>query len=454
MDRLPVSSKHKGISAVCLSAWFWATYAEGTPAFMVPALYPILGLTPVSAAGIFSAFGLGLLAGSVVLSYLSDQIGRRAIFQIDLLLFSIFTGAMLFATDYWQVVVCVFFAQCGFGGTMTTDNAYISECFPPSKRGYYQTLLGLTFPPALALVPIVYLIGLNYVPSLGWKLMPLLALISAVTIFWLRRVLPESVRFLISRGKIDQANKIVAQFEASAGPQYKYDGPVVAPRLEVKRKAAARPSLFANRTYAKYTIVFCLGWIGQFTVTTTTNLLPTVFTSGLGGMATGIYLTIIVTIVVQIANAVSRLFTTLTVDSLGRRFNMLFGMILGAIGCIAIVYPWANRTTVPLWELAVPAMLATFSNSWFTAFMVSATELYPVEARSMAYGLPSACGRVASILAPFWLLAVASTMSLYFYPVATVLLVVAILTYFWIPETKKSLIDVSSKDSLLLGTNP
>ena len=72
----------------------------------------------------------------------------------------------------------------------------------------------------------------------------------------------------------------------------------------------------------------------------------------------------------------------------------------------------------------------------------------------MAYGLTSACGRVASIVAPFWLIAVASNMSLYFYPVAIILLVVAALTYFWIPETKKSHIEISSKDNLLLGTNP
>jgi putative MFS transporter len=302
------------------------------------------------------------------------------------------------------------------------------------------------------MVPVAMMLAVPMVPTLGglpfgWRLIALIGALPAFLVFWARRTLPESVRFLLSRGKVDEAEKIVEKLEVSAGPKYHYDGPSIAPTL--KRIGKANPKLLVMRPYIFYTIPLALGGVGLFASNAPQYYLPTVFMMGLGGMAVGLTTTVIVSQLVYASQLVSRLFGTIFIDRIGRRWVMIIGLIICGIGMATWAYPWVHRTEVSFLYLVVPPMLALWSNLWYTGYAISTTELYPIEARGMAYGWVYGPGRLMAAVAPALMAALISNISIYFYVFAALEMVVVALTLKWIPETAKLKLEASSQDQLL-----
>ena len=148
------------------------------------------------------------------------------------------------------------------------------------------------------------------------------------------------------------------------------------------------------------------------------------------------------------ARLISRVFATTTIDRIGRRRVMMIGSTLTAIGMTAWAYPWVHRTEVPFLFLIVPGILSMWTDCYQTGFLVSGSELYPVEARSMAYGWGSGVGRVATTLSPLFMVALMSDISIFFYFVSALWIVILLTTAKWIPETARRTIEVTSKDSI------
>jgi putative MFS transporter len=344
----------------------------------------------------------------------------------------------------------------GVSGLYAVDNAYMAEFLPPKSRGKWQSAMVLSLAPGFILgtqlmlvVPsIPTLAGLQF----GWRLIPLIGAIPALLIFLVRRTLPESVRFLLSRGRVEEAAKIVERLEASAGPKYHYEGPAVAPQLT--RIGKANPKLFFVKPYIFYTIPLWLGVVGNWLVLTAQNFLPTIFMMGLGGGMTTLMATVMIAQLLNVSKLLARVGATLGMDRIGRKGNMIIGIVLAAIGMTAWAYPWAHRTEVPFLYLVVPGMLSVCTDFWFMAWVVSSSELYPVEARSMAYGWASGLGRLMLALGPLFMVALLANIELFFYTVAIFYVVVLILTLMWIPETSKKRIEESSKEPVFKGTAP
>lgn len=450
MDRLPMTRLHKTMWLVCTLAWFFDGYEQGSPSSILPFAFKEFHLTAALGALILSAAGIGLLIGSYLFAYMADRFGRRVIFQVDILLYAVFGGLRVFATGWVDLLVYTMIAHTGISGLYAVDNAYIAEYLPPKSRGKWQDAMVTSYVPGF-MVAIALMLAVPALPTLagfsfGWRLIPFIGFFPALLLFSVRRTLPESVRFLLSRGMVDEAAEIVKKFERSAGPNYTYDGPPLAPTIT--RIAKASPSLFLRKPYLQYTIPMWLGWIGSFLVNSAQVFLPTVFMLGLGGAVTGLMETVIITQLTSFSRLVSRLFTTFTIDAFGRRRNMILGCVVASIGMATWAYPWAHRAQVPFLFLIVPAMLSVWNDCWVMSFSVSSSELYPIEARSMAYGWASGVGRLASALGPLFIVALLSNIEIFFYSIATIWLVILIMTWKWIPETTKARLEVSSKEPI------
>jgi SP family xylose:H+ symportor-like MFS transporter len=245
---------------------------------------------------------------------------------------------------------------------------------------------------------------------------------------------------------VEEAAKIVEKLEASAGANYHYEEAPIAPTLA--RKAKADPKILFVKPYILYTIPLWLGFVTLMFVSSTTYFLPTIFMMGLGGAVTGLMATVIIQQSINASRLVARVFAMLTIDKFGRKPILVLGSAITCIGMATWGYPMMHRGEVPFLFLIVPAILSMWADCWMTAFLVSNSELYPVEARSMAYGFAMGIGRVASISSPLLMVALLANIDVYFYLVAILSLVALIITVKWIPESARRTIEVSSKDSV------
>jgi putative MFS transporter len=158
-----------------------------------------------------------MFVGAVVLSVISDYFGRRTLYLVDLLLYSLFSLAVAFAPDVTWVIVFRFLAGIGLGATPVLTDVYLSEMLPASVRGRY-TAWAYTF--GLLGVPIAgllsqALVGATFLMA-GWRWLLVVGALGAVVVWWLRRGLPESPRWFEIRQKTAEAEVAVGAIEQAA----------------------------------------------------------------------------------------------------------------------------------------------------------------------------------------------------------------------------------------------
>ena len=176
--------------------------------------------------GLFGAIGFGWLA---------ERIGRLPTLLITIVLFVSMDIACLFARSGTAMMVFRFLHGVGTGGEVPVASAYINEFISAKKRGRFFLLYELIFPIGLMFAGIA---GYFLVPHFGWKALFIVGLIPAILMIPLRILMPESPRWLASKGRIEKADKVVSMLEHEAVKEGKtLPEPVVRP---VDPKATAR----------------------------------------------------------------------------------------------------------------------------------------------------------------------------------------------------------------------
>ena len=159
-----------------------------------------------------SAGFLGLLVGSLLAGFVGDLKGRRVAYQINLLLFGGFTFLGAFAPNMAVLSLCRLGAGLGLGAEIVTGFAMVNEFAPMNRRGHWCAIVSLV---ANCGVPIAMLLCAWIIPRWSWRpLFVAIGLVAAI-IWWLRRDIPESPRWLAVRGRYDEADAIVKQLEAN-----------------------------------------------------------------------------------------------------------------------------------------------------------------------------------------------------------------------------------------------
>ncbi len=179
-------------------------------------IFASLAVLKVAGFGVFVfATFAGLWVGTLAFGQVADRFGRRAVFTGSLIWYSVTTAIMAFQTNGFDLVLWRFIAGIGIGVELVTIDAYISELVPREARGrafcFNQVITFLAVPACALLAwglkgssPI----GLDY-----WRAIILIGSAGALIVWFLRRGLPESPRWLARHGKGDEALAIVADLE-------------------------------------------------------------------------------------------------------------------------------------------------------------------------------------------------------------------------------------------------
>jgi MFS family permease len=175
-----------------------------------------LHLTPSQAGFQATAYLIGAVGGALLFSYLTDRMGRKKLFMITLAVYIVATLCTAFAWNFWSFAFFRFLTGTGIGGEYSAINSAIDELIPGRVRGRVD--LGINgswwIGTALAASTSLLLLDQSILPhSIGWRLAFGLGAILGLAVLLIRRYVLESPRWLMTHGRVKEAEKIVSEVE-------------------------------------------------------------------------------------------------------------------------------------------------------------------------------------------------------------------------------------------------
>ncbi|MCY8002633.1 MFS transporter [Bacillus haynesii] len=186
----PVSERRLlGIAGL---GWLFDAMDVGILSFIIAALHAEWKLTPQEMSWIGSVNSIGMAVGAFVFGLLADRVGRKYVFMITLLFFSIGSGLSALTTTLWAFLILRFFIGMGLGGELPVASTLVSETVAPERRGRIVVLLESFWAFGwLAAALISYFI----IPAYGWQIALLITAIPAFYALYLRIALPDSPKY-------------------------------------------------------------------------------------------------------------------------------------------------------------------------------------------------------------------------------------------------------------------
>jgi MFS transporter, putative metabolite:H+ symporter len=172
--------------------WMFDAMDVGILSFIIAALKTEWNLTTEQMAWIGSVNSIGMAVGAMLFGVLADRIGRKHVFIITLLLFSIGSGVSAFATTLSFFLILRFLIGMGLGGELPVASTLVSESVPAEKRGKVVVLLESFWAGGWL---IAALISYFVIPKYGWQAALIISAIPAFYALYLRINLPDSPRF-------------------------------------------------------------------------------------------------------------------------------------------------------------------------------------------------------------------------------------------------------------------
>lgn len=218
LDRLPWSRWHWLVVGALGVTWL----LDGLEVSIVAALGPMLthpdalNLTQAEVGLTVSAYLAGSVVGALIFSYLTDRQGRKKWFMITLALYLAATVLTALSWDLKSFMFFRFLTGAGIGGEYAAINSAIDELIPARSRGHTDLAINGTWWLGSAAGALLTLLLLNpaiFPESIGWRLCFVFGAVLGVAMIIVRRVIPESPRWLMTHGRACDAEAIVSQIE-------------------------------------------------------------------------------------------------------------------------------------------------------------------------------------------------------------------------------------------------
>lgn len=218
LDRLPWGRFHSMVVAALGITWI----LDGLEVTLAGALAGALKQSPVlqfsnTDIGIASsAYLAGAVFGAIFFGWLTDRLGRKKLFFITLSVYLVATAATAGSWDIFTFALCRFITGAGIGGEYAAINSTIQELIPARVRGWTDLVINGSFWIGAAIGAVGSLVLLDPAvidPEVGWRLAFLIGAALALVIFFMRLWIPESPRWLMTHGRAEQAERVMAGIE-------------------------------------------------------------------------------------------------------------------------------------------------------------------------------------------------------------------------------------------------
>jgi putative MFS transporter len=368
-----------------------------------------------------------------VFAYFADKYGRRAIFTYSMLWYSAATLVMAFQDTGLGISLWRLIAGIGIGVELVTIDTYIAELAPKSMRGR-----AFAFNQAIqfSIVPVVAFVAYKLVPISplgydGWRWVVLIGSIGALFVWFIRRNIPESPRWLINHGRLDEAEAVTASIEAKVMADL---GGASLPVPDTHSVEKAEPvgrlaEIFQPRYRSRTFMLMVFQFFQTFGFYGFAAWVPTLI-----AQQTGINLgaSLLYSFIIAIANPFGPLLAMSFADKFERKWQLV-----AAACCIGIFgMAFSFQTTMPL--LILFGVLITLSNNVLSyAFHGYQSELFPARVRARAIGFTYSLSRISAVFASFiigFILQTAGTKGV-FSLIAVAMLIVVVSIGGWGPRT-------------------
>lgn len=400
LEWLPVSRWHWRLVVVVGLGCFFDLYEVFLGGVLAPVLGKEFALGSTGKALVIASGFAGMFVGAVVLSIAADRFGRRRVFMINLLVYSLFSLGTAFSPDIETFLVLRFLTGMGLGAELVLIDTYLAEFSPARARGrltawaYTIGFLGVPLAALLGgrLVARQQLFGID-----GWRWLLVFGSLGAVLVVVLRRALPESPRWLESRGRHADARAVVDSVvravasdavdrpSTTAEVPHRSDDDEARTLADVLRSAFRDHrsrlvmlvifQIFQTAAYYGFAALAPLVLVGKgFTVTESLGYAALSFAGyPLGSLA------------------------SIPILERFERKHIIIASALG-IGACGMVFAAADRVPV---IVVAGFLLTAVSNVFSNAFHIYQAEIFPTAIRSTASGLAYSVSRAVSAVLPF-----------------------------------------------------
>lgn len=389
VERLPVSGWHAFMRIVIGSATFFDAFDSLAIAFVLPVLIGQWHIGPAQIGLLISAGYLGQLIGAIFFGWLAERYGRLRSLTWTIAVIAVLSVACAFARDVESLAALRFLQGLGLGGEVPIALAYVNEFARAERRGRFVLIFQCIFPVGIV---VVSLVSIYVVPHWGWQWMFIIGAVPAILAAVLRRVLPESPRWLATKGRLAEADRVVSELEAKISEGKPLPPLPAVPDVAAEQRATWR-DLFAG-IYLQRTVVVWVAWfVAAFVGYGITIWLPTIYRTV---YKLPIQTSLQLSFVANIALVAGVLTMTYAVDRTGRRPGFSAAFALAALPLL-VLWLMGPATSV------LPVVIFTTIASYFASMLqlglvLYASEVYPTRIRALGSGLASSWTRVGSMV--------------------------------------------------------
>ena len=238
LDRLPWGRFHTLVVAALGITWILDGLEVTLAGSVSGALKEskVLQFTNLDVALAGSAYLAGAVLGALFFGWLTDRLGRKKLFFLTLFVYLIATALTAFSWDIWSFCLFRFLTGAGIGGEYTAINSTIQELVPARVRGWTDLVINGSFWVGAALGAFGSIVLLNpevLGVELGWRAAFFIGALLGLVVLFMRMWLPESPRWLMTHGRAEEAERIVADLERRFVAEGHVLPPVTGPKVRL-----------------------------------------------------------------------------------------------------------------------------------------------------------------------------------------------------------------------------
>ncbi|SAK99048.1 major facilitator transporter [Caballeronia fortuita] len=403
MDRLPIT-RHLWMLVLLISlGGFFEIYDLIFTGYIAPGMaksgllatttHSFFGFTGI--AGFIAATFAGLFVGTFCFGWLPDRYGRRAVFTVSLLWYSVGSAIMAFQTTPEMVILWRFITGIGVGVEIITIDSYVTELVPQHMRGRAMAFNQMVM---FAAAPVAAILSYWLVPTTvfgidGWRVVVLAGSAGAVLVWFIRRSVPESPRWLASHGQAAKADVIVRDIESIVARQSHAPLPPPLPVLEqpVHRRASFAELLeppYRSRFLMLVVFNLCqaIGYYGF------ANWVPTL----LIGQGITVTKSLLYSFIIAFALPVGPMLAMLYADRIQRKWLIVGGALMVIVCGIA----FGQARSVPM-LIVLGVVISLAGQTISVCYHAYQAELFPTAIRCRANGLVYSASRIGAMMSGF-----------------------------------------------------